>query len=200
MIDLYQEKGLLIVDDFLPENIAAEMNDLYSSETSWEKQDQVRENHYQHVFATNSKYFPGPDEPYQAKFDRSFHLEKSERINSIFQEYFIPALKEKSKMDLSTFDIRCYQLKTGDYYRTHMDDYVSNIGCTYYVNKKWIWDWGGILHVGIDNEEGSVTPIFPKYNRAVFIDNGKFRFPHFISAVSEYAQNPRYTLVSFNKD
>jgi hypothetical protein len=45
----------------------------------------------------------------------------------------------------------------------------------------------------------SVVPIFPKFNRALIMNNTleKFKFPHFISHVADYAQDPRYTLITF---
>ena len=68
---------------------------------------------------------------------------------------------------------------------------------TFYLNKNWCWDWGGILHIGV--EDDSLNSIFPKYNRLVVHDMKKFRFPHFISPVTDYAKSSRYTIVSFNK-
>jgi Rps23 Pro-64 3,4-dihydroxylase Tpa1-like proline 4-hydroxylase len=195
----YQEKGYIIIDDFLPEKIANEINDLYLAEQNWEQIDQVREKHYQHVFATKSQYLPKGDEFYMAKFGRSRDLEKTQIVNEVYSKYFIPELKKFSEVNLKAFDIRCYRMQKGDFYRSHIDDYAGSIGCLYYINKKWIWDWGGLLHItSYDGDANAVETIFPKFNRAIFLDHKKFKFPHFVSVISEFAKEPRYSIVSFN--
>lgn len=195
----YAKNGYVIVDNFLPEEIAEEINALWKAETEWKKQDQVRPEHYQHVFKTNSQFFPGESEPYLARFDRADKLEKSARVKELYDTYFKPALSEVSGVPLSEFDIRCYRLEKGDFYRTHIDDYAGEVGLTYYVNKRWIWDWGGLLHIGAAHSDEEISSVLPKFNRGMILDHKKFRFPHFVSPVTEYAENPRYSIVSFNK-
>ena len=196
MINEYKENGFIVIDDFLPLDIANKLEQLYSVEEDWEFMNQVRENHYRHVFKTDSDLFPTEDESYLAKFSRSKSLEES-YVKGVFDEFFQSKLRELSGRDLLEFDTRCYKLDTGDFYRTHMDDYAGTIGCVYYLNKRWCWDWGGILHIG--KSDDSLKSIFPKFNRIVIHDMKKFRFPHFISPVTSYAKNSRYTIVSFNK-
>jgi Rps23 Pro-64 3,4-dihydroxylase Tpa1-like proline 4-hydroxylase len=195
----YKEKGYVVIDNFLPEEIANKINEQYIKESDWEKINQIREKHYQHVFATKSEYLPKGDECYMARFDRSRNLEKSALVNEVYKKYFVPILDKFSENNLKNFDIRCYQLSPGDFYRSHIDDYAGSIGCVYYLNKKWIWDWGGLLH--INSYEGSsdfIDTIFPKFNRAILLDHKKFKFPHFVSVVSEFAKEPRFSIVSFN--
>ena len=191
----YKEDGMIIIDDFLPLDIVNKLEQLYTSEKKWDIVDQVRENHYSHVFKMDSLTFPKEDEVYMAHFKRSMFLE--DKINDVFEKFFKPKLNELSDLVLSEFDVRCYKLGKGDFYRTHMDDYAGTIGTTFYLNKNWCWDWGGILHIGV--EDDSLNSIFPKYNRLVVHDMKKFRFPHFISPVTDYAKSSRYTIVSFNK-
>ena len=195
MKNSYKKDGIVIIDDFLPEHIINELEHAYSVDNNWDVIDQVRETHYSHVFKMDSPTFPKEDEVYMARFKRSNSLENS--ISEIFEKFFKPKLNELVDSELSEFDVRCYKLDIGDFYRTHIDDYAGTIGTTFYLNKNWCWDWGGILHIGV--EDDSLNSIFPKYNRLVVHDMKKFRFPHFISPVTDYAKSSRYTIVSFNK-
>ncbi len=198
-IDAYNEIGYTAVDNFLPEKIAREIFDIYSKNKVWELQDQVREAHYQHVFATKNPHLPRPNEIYKARFDRARELEKSEFIQSTFKKYFVPKLNEISKKNLLNYDIRCYRLQPGHFYRTHIDDYVAAVGLNYYLNPEWVFDWGGLLHVASNDDLDFIDTIFPKFNRIVLLNHEKFRFPHFVSTVSEYALKPRYTVIAFCK-
>ena len=202
LIDDYKKNGFVIVDNLLPEEVANKLEIMYSDEdTKWEFIDQYRDQAYSKgkygKQYTDSPYFPGVDEAYTAKFWRSNILEKM--TENIFDKYFKPVLKSISQSELSEYDVRCYKLDDGCHYRTHIDDWLGEIGCIYYINKSWIWDWGGILHVGMDDGSDQTIPIFPKFNRAVFISHGGFRFPHFISPVTNYALNSRFSMISFNK-
>lgn len=194
---VYKEDGYLVVDNFLPVDVAERLNAIYEAEQAWEKIDQVRETHYQHVFKTDNPYLPGEDESYIARFDRSKRLEGEEEFGKIFQKYFRPSMIDISEFPLTNHDIRCYRLDHGDLYRSHVDDYAGEIGCIYYINKRWVWDWGGILHVSCEQPD-EISSMFPKFNRVVFLNHGGFKFPHFISEVASYAKTPRYTIVSFN--
>jgi len=201
-IEEYNKNGVVIVDNLLPEEVANKLEIMYSDEdTKWEFIDQYRDQAYSKgkygKQYTDSPYFPGVDEAYTAKFWRSNILEKM--TENIFDKYFKPVLKSISQSELSEYDVRCYKLDDGCHYRTHIDDWLGEIGCIYYINKSWIWDWGGILHVGMDDGGDQIIPIFPKFNRAVFISHGGFRFPHFISPVTNYALNSRFSMISFNK-
>ena len=191
----YKEDGMIIIDDFLPLDVANKLEQLYALEKKWDIVDQVRVKHYSHVFKMDSSMFPKEDENYMARFKRSTYLEDD--TSDIFEKFFKPKLNELVESDLLEFDVRCYKLDIGDFYRTHIDDYAGTIGTTFYLNKNWCWDWGGILHIG--EKDDSLTSIFPKYNRLVVHDMKKFRFPHFISPVTDYAKSSRYTIVSFNK-
>lgn len=193
------ELGYSQVDDFLPLDVAKKIQDMFVRQSSWELINQVRENHYDHVFKTESPYLPKKEEVYSTKFSRSFVLEQNEDLKSIYNEFFFPFVKKISPFELKEFDMRCHKSDKGDYFRTHVDDYAGSINLIYYVNEKWVWDWGGILNILDDNDFDFNKQILPKFNRLTLLNNKVFRCPHFVSSVEEFAQYPRYSIVSFNK-
>ena len=177
--------GYEIVDNFIPHSEALKLESLYSNHKEWSLADQVRDDlyttsHFQSA-RTKSKYLPKEDESYSARFWSSTELVS--QVEEIHDKYFKPLLNEISPYELNEFNIRCI----------------------YYINQSWMWDWGGIFHLDTASEEiddsDSVVPIFPKFNRALIMNNTleKFKFPHFISHVADYAKYPRYTLITFGR-
>tara|TARA_R110000824_G_scaffold27992_3_gene94441 strand:+ start:31 stop:642 length:612 start_codon:yes stop_codon:yes gene_type:complete len=196
----YNEYGFEVIDDFLPEDVASKIELMFLGENNkWEHTTQVHDRAYGEgeygKHKTDNPKFPKEDEEYLAKFWRSNKLELE--VNDIFNEYFFPKIKEISHLELVEYDVRCNKLESGDHYRSHIDNYAGGVGCVYYINKKWCWDWGGILHIGIGDE---LKSIFPKYNRLMILNNTKFSRSHFITPVNEWAHQPRFSLISFNKD
>ena len=82
--------GYSQVDDFLPVDVALELEDLFSRERDWFYIDQARDGHYGHVFKTENLYLPGEEETYLAKFKRSDNLLENKRFQWIYDTYFIP--------------------------------------------------------------------------------------------------------------
>ena len=197
--DKFSKDGYCIVDDFLDYETANQIYNIFESEKNWEVINQVRENHYNHVFKTESPFLPSAEEYYTAKFKRSCNLENEILIKQIFESKFVPFIRSVKDNNLEIFDMRCYKLDAGDHYRTHIDDYAGDFNLIYYVNKEWKWDWGGILNIFSDSEPEFINSIFPKFNRIVLINNKIFRSPHCVTSVESYSKNPRYSIVSFNK-
>jgi len=192
-------KRFTIIDNVLPLELVEEIYDAYCEETEWDLFNQVRENHYSHVFKSPNPFLPQEGEAYSAKFNRSSNLENLNLIKNTFNNILVPLLKSVSPFHVDEFDVRCYKLDKNDYYRTHIDDYAGTINLIYYVNKEWRWDWGGILNVLSHDDLELCESIFPKFNRAVLLNNKVFRSPHFVSSVEPFALNSRYSIVSFNK-
>jgi Rps23 Pro-64 3,4-dihydroxylase Tpa1-like proline 4-hydroxylase len=198
-IDQLNTKGFTVIDNVLPLELANKLCDVYEQENEWKLLDQVRENHYSHVFKSPNPFLPQEGEAYSAKFSRSNNLESLEIVKDTFNNYLVPLLKSVSPFEMSEFDVRCYKLDAGDYYRTHIDDYAGTVNMIYYVNKEWRWDWGGILNVYSHEDLELCESVLPKFNRVVLLNNKVFKAPHNVSTVEKYALNPRYTIVSFNK-
>lgn len=192
-------KGFSIVDDVLPLELANKINEIYSENKEWELINQSRENHYNTILKSDNEFLPHSNECYFAKFNRSKSLESTDIIKDIFNNYFVPLLKQVSPFKMNEFDVRCYKLDKTDHYRSHNDDYAGTVNFIYYVNKEWIWDWGGILNILSHEDKEFCQSIFPKFNRVVLLNNKVFKAPHFVSTVEKFALSPRYSIVSFNK-
>jgi Rps23 Pro-64 3,4-dihydroxylase Tpa1-like proline 4-hydroxylase len=192
-------KGFTCLDNVLPLDLANQLYSLYENEAEWDVFDQIRENHYSHIFKSPNPFLPQEGETYSAKFNRSINLENNKTIRNIFSDYLVPILKSVPSFNIAEYDVRCYKLNKGDHYRTHIDDYAGTINLIYYINREWRWDWGGILNVLSHDSLEFCESIFPKFNRVVLLNNKVFRAPHFVSAVESFALNPRYSIVSFNK-
>jgi len=195
--DFFNKNGYSIVDNFLPIELAKKLYDLFESQSKsdWQYIDQVRKEHYRHVFKTNNQLLPKKNESYSAKFSRSEAIEVSPDFKKIINDYFLTKIREMVSDTLTKYDTRAYRLDKGDYYRTHIDSYAGNVNIIYYLNEGWIWDWGGILHICSGEDEEYCKPIFPKFNRLILLNNKKFHSPHFISPVTEFALNPRFSVV-----
>ena len=191
------KSGYTIIDNFLPVNIAEELYKIYSKEENWQRHDQYRKDHYKHVFKFNRPELPKESESYRAKFWRSDELKQNKEVNKIYETEFVHRIEKNIKSPVTSHELSCMKLTQGDYYRTHIDGWQGKYNSIYYVNKNWTWDWGGLLHVVEDKKDGYFETILPKFNRLVILHNDKFKCPHFVSPVNEYAINPRYTLASW---
>ena len=191
------KSGYLIIDNFLPIDIAESIYQIYSREEDWERQDQYRKDHYKHVFKFNRPGLPTPDESYKAKFWRSDSLKHNSSLNEIYKLEFLHRIENAIQTTVMNYKLSCMKCESGDYYRIHVDGWQGDFNTIFYANKDWTYDWGGLLHVVEDKDNGYFETIMPKFNRLVILYNDKFKCPHFVTPVTEYAQCPRYTLASW---
>ena len=198
--DALHTKGFTNIDDFLPINVAQDLIKIYSNNLEWKRQEQVRPDHYKHVFKFESDLLPSEDEEYRAKFWRWDYEKGSKEIDSMYREHFKPSIESYTKKQILDYEISCMKMEKGDYYRVHLDGWQGKLNTIYYLNTDWKWDWGGLLHVVKDNDESISETIMPKFNRMVILNNEKFRSPHFVTTVNEYSLESRSTLCSWIKE
>jgi hypothetical protein len=183
---------LTVRRNFLPEAEATELAQLYETATDWatEKQSFVYggshlsgggKDKYQ-SFASDR--LPTVGESYYASFDLSPGLTKHPAV-----------LAAVAKIGGSTY--RCYRMGPGQGFRVHIDDYFKGrFSHVLYLNRRWVWDWGGLLHVvSEDGQSGEV--VFPEFNTLATMDYAEKKVPHFASFITSWAREPRYVLAIF---
>ena len=75
--------GYTIIDDILPLYLAKSISEAYKSNIDWQYIDQIRPDHYGHVFKSDNLALPQESEVYTAKFNRSDTLRNSEIVKSV---------------------------------------------------------------------------------------------------------------------
>jgi Rps23 Pro-64 3,4-dihydroxylase Tpa1-like proline 4-hydroxylase len=124
-------------------------------------------------------------------------LKSNTELNKIYEKEFVHRIQAAIKTSVDNYELSCMKCDCGDYFRAHVDGWQGNFNTIFYANKDWTYDWGGLLHVVEDKDNGYFETITPKFNRLVILYNDKFKCPHFVTPVTEYAQNSRYTLASW---
>jgi len=178
------ENILTLQHEFLPRAHVEEMISLYEAASDWERTDQSSP--YSSRYQGISEYrMPASSEMYQASFDNSLKLQKNEKVCAA-----VRAIGHSTTH-------RCYRMRSGQGFRIHRDDYFGGrYAYVLYLNRNWAWDWGGLLHVLV--EEGKKCHVvFPEFNLLARTDYSKHRVPHFVSPVAEWAKQPRYVLAVF---
>ena len=54
----YKEDGMIIIDDFLPLDVAHQLEHMFTEQENWKLLDQVREEHYGEFLKTDLEHFP----------------------------------------------------------------------------------------------------------------------------------------------
>src|SRR5258707_8023161 len=163
------QQGMTIIADSLPLQVAESARAEFLA-AEYERIDQVREKHYEHVFKTESPYFPKPGEPYLARFWRSRAMETGTFLPQFYATYIKPVLEDLSGVKSEKVDLRAYKMTEGDHQRVHIDEYAGPVGFIYYMSKDWKWDWGGLLMTAQDE---AMTASLPKFNQLIALNHGK---------------------------
>lgn len=190
----------MILQKVFPEKEAKKIQNLLKRNKTWKKIYQVKKKHYSHVFKFNNDLLPSKKEIYSSFFYRSYVLEKSDYINQIIKKIVIKKVEKKIKKKIKAYDIRVMSMRPGCYIRLHQDNYISDYAITISLNSLWVWDWGGILSI-VNNNSTSTSSIIPSWNTASIMKTkiNKTLSPHFVSQVTNYAKNTRYSITLFCK-
>lgn len=105
-------------------------------------------------------------------------------LHPVIQKHFAPVLYKYGGQKEIHF--RAYKMNPGGHYRMHVDD-AGETGFIWYLNKRWLIDWGGLLI-----QEGAL--IVPEFNKLVI---RRAKRPHFVTEVAKHAKEPRYMVVGF---
>jgi Rps23 Pro-64 3,4-dihydroxylase Tpa1-like proline 4-hydroxylase len=187
------EQGMAIIEAALPPDVAEAARAEFLC-ADYERIDQVRERHYEHVFKTDSPYFPKPGEHYLARFWRARAMETGPFLPPFYATHIKPILERLAGAKLDKADLRAYRMTEGDHQRIHIDEYAGPVGFIYYMSKDWKWDWGGLLMTAKGDD---MVASLPKFNQLIVLNHGRARPPHMVTPVTPFAREPRYMLVGF---
>ena len=198
MIKKKISSNIIKINNVFPRRIINKINALFFKERNWKLIDQVRKNHYSHVFKSESDFTPDSMEIYYAKFYRSFKLQKNKIINKEIQRYIFPILK-KLNIKFKKTDIRCHKFKTDNFLRTHFDHYAGKYAININLNKKWKADWGGNLCILDGKNFENIQTLVPEYNSINIMTSKKNekQTPHFVTRVERFAKEPRFSITIF---
>lgn len=179
----------------LPQSFAENLRDLWLA-TDFEQVMQGEIGQYETRFRTDDPSFPAADEIYSARFKMNRKLHENVLVQKAYQDYIYPHIRDALGIVSGTAELICYRMDEGDYFRAHKDDYAGRAGFVYYLSKRWVWDWGGVL---MAKRDGVMTATLPQWNMLTLLDHRVGSPPHFVSPVMPWAQEPRLMLVGLLK-
>ena len=190
----FKEQGYTIIDNFLAQELHDELLNEFDEANS-EINYQLRHGYYQEKLKSNNINHPNENEFYIAKFKKLKSLKKMQSLQKFFEENIISIVKEISNnlVNYSVFPT-AVKLSSGDLYRVHHDAYNGEVGYSYFINKGWKWDYGGILTYIF--EDLTAKPIFPKSNR-LLLRNERFKQFHFLNSVENFATSEQYIILGW---
>lgn len=196
LLQNYKNHGFCVIDDAAPILLADKLRDAWSS-ADYEYIVQKRKKHYQHLFNIGGDDQPDFDEEYIARFHQTTSVLKNPLVDDLLKIHIMQHIGSLNLIRPNEhFKLLAYKMDANDVFRTHVDDYVGNVGFIYYLCKRWKWDWGGILGLSVND---SIISTLPKFNRLVIINHGQ-RLPHFVSMVTDYALESRFMLVGITQN
>jgi hypothetical protein len=190
----FSDQGYTIVDNFLPQEMHDELLDELDAATL-QINFQLRPGYYKDLLKSNNFNNPDEDECYIAKFKKIISHKENIILQKFFKKNIIPIMKEISSnlINYSVFPT-VVKLGTGDLYRVHHDAFNGEIGYSFFINRGWKWDYGGILTYIY--EDISAKPIFPKSNR-LLLRNEKFKQFHFLNSIENFAKLEQYIILGW---
>ena len=190
----FKEQGYTIIDNFLAQELHDELLNQFD-EANYEINYQLRHGYYQEKLKSNNINHPDEIECYIAKFKKLKSLKEMQSLQKFFEENIISIVKEISNnlVNYSVFPT-AVKLSSGDLYRVHHDTYNGEVGYSYFINRGWKWDYGGILTYIF--EDLTAKPIFPKSNR-LLLRNERFKQFHFLNSVENFATSEQYIILGW---
>ena len=193
-LDKLKNYGYIIIDNFLPNDLHDSLlSELISAESTI--QFQVKPSHYSHVFKSENKNLPQENEVYLARFKKIDKRESLPILKKVFEDYLAPVMKaatqNRAKYALYPAAVR---VGAGDVFRTHQDSFAGLVGFSFFLNKGWKWDYGGILTYVRDEEQ--VEAIFPLTNR-LLLRNEEFKHFHFLNTVEQFSLQEQHIILGW---
>lgn len=186
----------MLIAPALPEVIAIELREAFKS-APWRSVQQADASKYEAAFAHPHPLAPRPPEYYAASFSESKELAASGFVHRIYAEYLRPAIAEHLGISDSTSEeLLAYRMIAGDHFRIHLDSYAARAGLVLYLNLAWRADWGGLL---LRLTPHGIEATAPRWNTAVLMDHRTTPPPHCVTHITDFALEPRYTLVCLAK-
>ena len=190
----FEKNGYTIIDNFLPEELHNELLQVLDT-ASTEINYQLRLGYYKDFFKSEFNNSPEENDCYIAKFKKVNLLKDISILQIFFKNHIIPILKEISNnlVNYSVFPT-AVKLGSGDLYRVHHDSHNGEIGFSFFLNRGWKWDFGGILTY--IREDLKAEPIFPKTNRLLLRNEKKKHF-HFLNSIENFATSEQYIILGW---
>lgn len=182
-----------VIPKAIPEKLALELRNLFCVSV-FQRQEQLEPDQYMKRFNTGNPYLPGQDENYRASFETSEQIRSHPTVRELYELLIKPLIDIRLGIKCETVTLLAYRMTGGDHFRFHKDDYAGKAGFVYYLNRKWVWDWGGLL-LSLQGEK--VVATIPEFNKLVIFDhsNPETSPPHCVTPVTSWALEPRYMLV-----